>query len=232
LFIVMLMFSLILTQLMGPYFEDPSIDPKTVLWIFERYGTAGRSLWTVFELTFSGGWPNYVRRLVEEVDQSFAYLFAIYISVVVFAMTRIITALFLKDTLQVAANDAEMMIQEKMNEKKRYAKKLMDVFQAADETGDGKISLAEFEEFVSQPKVKTYLATLEIDSHEVNTLFSMLDDGDGHITADEFVQGAIRLKGAARSQDVIAMMHDFNAVKKTLEEIQEYLGQHGFKKSA
>jgi len=232
LFITMLMFSLVLTQIIHPFLEDPSISEETVKWMFQHYGTAGRSLWTVFELTFSGGWPNYVRILVEEVGTGFAYLFALYISSVVFAMTRIITALFLKDTLQVAANDAEMMIREKMNEKKRYAKKLMDVFHAADHSGDGRVSLQEFQEFLEEPRVASYLATLELDTHEVKSLFWMLDDGDGHITPEEFVQGAIRLKGAARSQDVICMMHDFNAVKKTLENIQTHIAQMDLKMGA
>jgi len=137
-------------------------------------------------------------------------------------MTRIITALFLKDTLQVAANDAEMVIQEKMNEKKAYAKKLMDVFEAADVTGDGKISLEEFEHFLTDPKVKSYLATLELDTHETKTLFSMLDDGDGEVTAEEFIQGAMRLKGGARSQDVISIMHDFNHLRKALEPVLKF----------
>jgi len=222
LFITMLMFSMIMCQLVQPYFTDAAIDGDTISWMNEHYGTAGRSLWTVFELTFSGGWPNYVRTLVEHVSSIFAYVFAVYISLVVFAMTRIITALFLKDTLQVAANDAEMVIQEKMNEKKNYAKKLMDVFQGADHTGDGKITLHEFETFLAEPRVQSYLATLELDTHETKTLFGMLDDGDGEVTAEEFVQGAMRLKGTARSQDVVSIMHDFNAVRKIVEELRDH----------
>merc|ERR1711933_614604 len=98
LFVSMLMAALILTQIVNPYITEPGISRETVAWMFMHYGTAGRSLWTVFELTFSGGWPAYARRLVEEVGVGFAWFFALYISTVVFAMTRIITALFLRDT--------------------------------------------------------------------------------------------------------------------------------------
>merc|ERR1712113_867339 len=129
----------------------------------------------VFELTFSGGWPTYARRLIEEVGIGFAVFFAVYISTVVFAMTRIITALFLRDTLAVAANDVEMQIQEKTKEKKKYAEKLLTFFNQADFSGDGSMTIEEFEGFLSDPRVRTYLATLDLDSHETKNLFNMLD---------------------------------------------------------
>jgi len=220
LFITMLMAALVLTQIINPFIADPQMPGETVEWMFLHYGTAGRSLWTVFEITFSGGWPNYARRLVEEVSVGFAWFFAVYISTVVFAMTRIITALFLKDTLAVAANDAEMMIQEKTREKKAYAAKLLEVFEAADASGDGLITFEEFENFVNDPIVKTYLATLELDANETKNLFCMLDDGDGHVTAEEFVQGAVRLKGVARSQDVVSIMHDFTRMGRHIHALQ------------
>lgn len=71
------------------------------------YGTTSRSFYTVFELTFSGGWPNYARNLVEDVHWAYAVFFFVYIIAVTFAMFRIITTLFLRDTLALASNDAE-----------------------------------------------------------------------------------------------------------------------------
>merc|ERR1712113_438988 len=115
------------------------------------------------------------------------------------------------------------MIQEKTREKKKYAEKLLGFFNAADTSGDGLITLNEFETFLRDPRVKTYLATLELDAHETKNLFHMLDDGDGEVTAEEFVQGAIRLKGVARSQDVVSIMHDFNRLNKRIEEMRKLI---------
>jgi len=223
LFITILMAALVLTQIINPYLTDTNLDYEVVQWMFKHYGTAGRSLWTVFEMTFSGGWPLYCRVLVEEVSVGFAYFFGVYVTTVVFAMTRIITALFLKDTLAVAANDADMMIREKAREKKAYAAKLLEFFNAADTSGDGKITFLEFEEFLADPRVVTYLATLELDASETENLFSMLDDGDGSVTAEEFVEGAVRLKGVARSQDVVAMMHDSTRLHKKIDRMHASL---------
>eukprot|EP00443_Scrippsiella_acuminata_P002381 CAMPEP_0115298472 /NCGR_PEP_ID=MMETSP0270-20121206/68279_1 /TAXON_ID=71861 /ORGANISM="Scrippsiella trochoidea, Strain CCMP3099" /LENGTH=534 /DNA_ID=CAMNT_0002716157 /DNA_START=42 /DNA_END=1646 /DNA_ORIENTATION=+ len=220
LFITMLLAALILTQIINPFLSDSSIDSDTIYWLFKHYGTAGRSLWTVFEMTFSGGWPNYGRRLVEEVGVGFAFFFAVYITTVVFAMTRIITALFLKDTLAVAASDAELQMKEKEKEKKAYAARLLEFFNGADTSGDGKITFSEFQEFVTDPRVRTYLMTLELDASETENLFTMLDDGDGSVTAEEFVHGAMRLKGVARSQDVVSIMHDSTRLHKKVDKLQ------------
>lgn len=51
----------------------------------------------------------------------------------------------------------------------------------------------------------------------------MLDDGDHKISSGEFVRGALRLRGQARSQDVIAVMHDCHKLMRRLEDIAEML---------
>lgn len=86
---------------------EEGLPSETKLWIYRYYGTPSRAYWSVFELTFSGGWPAYARTLVEDVSGWYALFFAVYIGGVVFAMFRIITALFLKDTLTVASSDME-----------------------------------------------------------------------------------------------------------------------------
>ena len=51
----------------------------------------------MFEITHSGSWPAVVRPIVEQVNAWYAILFLTYITLVVFAVIRIVTALFLKD---------------------------------------------------------------------------------------------------------------------------------------
>merc|ERR1719401_2100448 len=106
------------------------------------------------------------------------------------------------------------MIQEKMKEKASYAQKLLDFFMAADTSGDGVLTLEEFEAMVEDDRIKTYLSSLELDVSQCRHLFAMLDDGDGAVDMEEFVTGALRLKGHARSQeigtsvDVLHQKHD------------------------
>merc|ERR1719195_863081 len=56
---------------------------------------------------------------------------------------------------------------------------------------------------LSHPKVRLWLGELGIDSSDTEMLFELLDDGDGEVQRDEFVNGITRLKGEARAQDLV-----------------------------
>jgi len=227
LFAFMLMGALFLCQTLQDYIMDTTNDLSLEIreWCNNNYGTASKALWTMFEITFSGGWPNYTRTIIEEVSPWYAAFFACYVGGVVFAVIRIITALFLKETLAVAASDAEMMIQQKMKDKQKFASKLQEVFRAADESGDGLVSEAEFHAFLVNPKARALFSAMELESHEVESLFEMLDDGDGSVSFDEFLQGVVRLKGTARSQDVLAILHESRKVLKNLHGLDSLVKQ-------
>lgn len=171
--VVMLMSALFLTQTLYSTLTDDGVHEETRAWVYRYYGTASRAAWTIFEVTFSGGWPTYVRPLVEQVSAGYAIFFYIYISIVVFAMFRIISALFLKDTLTVASMDVEVMIHDKMKEKSIYAQKLLDFFLAADTSGDGMMSLEEFEAILEDERVRTYFSTLELQPHESRQILGL-----------------------------------------------------------
>jgi len=205
LIMIMLMAALFLCQLLSSAVDDAAIEPVRREWIYTMYGTSARAFYTVFEFTFSGGWPNYARPLVEDVSPGFGVFFFVYIVAVVFAIFRIISALFLRDTLALAAADADIAIQDKMNQKEAYAAKLLEFFLAADVSGDGHLTHSEFDAMLTDPKVKTWFSIMEVDVHETAEFFSLLANDQGLVSAEEFVKSIPRLKGQARAQDLIAV---------------------------
>jgi len=217
--IVMAISALFLCQLLDDYIADEDNPMETRLWVYKRYGSASRASWTMFELTLSGGWPNYARPLVEDVSPYLAIYFGAYVSVVTFAMIRIITAIFLQQTFQVAGHDQEMIQMEAMKKKNQYIEKLRDVFEKADESGDGMVSKAEFNKVLQLEEVRKVLRDLEMDPHEAHGLFALIDDGDGNISFEEFLSGTLRLKGSAKSVDVIALLYENQKTAKKLNEI-------------
>jgi len=143
--------------------------------------------------------------------------------VVVFAVTRIITALFLKDTLQAANEDADMVIREQKAIRDRYMKKIRDLFSLVDDSGDGVISLSEFQHVAAHSKVRTYFSALDLQLPEICELFSLLDNGDGEVSYTEFCQGVMRLKGQARAMDVISTMRDTRMILQKCEALEAKL---------
>eukprot|EP00439_Symbiodinium_sp_Y106_P015469 s4342_g2.t1 len=167
-------------------------------WMWDRYGTAYRAWYTLFEITFAGNWPSNVRPVLQKVSHAFVIFFALYITVVVFAIIRVIGAIFLKET----------WLSPLMRMKAEYVQKLESVFMAIDDSGNGMITEERLRDILSRPEVAAYFQTLDLDVHESAALFHLLDNGDGEVTLDEFIDGILRCKGTARAIDQVAMHAD------------------------
>lgn len=144
-------------------------------------------------------------------------------------MIRIITALFIKETLACAARDAEIALDEKKRGAEEYRTKLEDFFCAADTDGNGTISEEEFQKALSNATIKTYLSLLDLNVKEVEPLFKLLDDGDGVVTIEEFCRGVTGLKGEARALDVTMLKHEQFKALRALSDIKYEL--HGIRSS-
>jgi len=223
LYLIMIMGGLFLCELLKDFIRDEKNPMATRVWVYRHYGTSGRAIYSLFEVTLAGCWPNYFRPLIFEVSGYFVIFSMVYISLVVFAIIRIITAIFLKQTLQIAGDDDEMMINEQAKRKHTYMNKLNNIFQMVDTQGKGTLSLDEFQTVMADSKVRSWLQVLEIEVHDASSLFHLLDDGDGEVTYDEFLKGVMRLKGQARSIDVVAIMHSSDQTLMMVKEMQAEL---------
>lgn len=212
----MMLGGLVIGNLLQDFISDDTADYEMRLWAWKHYGTAQRSIYTMFEITFAGSWPAYARPVLNHVSDWYAVFFIIYITLVVFAVMRVITAIFLKDTFDAANNDADMMVSERKHKIKSYVKKLEEIFYAADASGDGVISEQELGELLKNEEVVRYLEALDLEVHQGTALFHLLDDGDGEITYQEFIDGILRFKGPARSIDLIAMQMDCKQMHKDI----------------
>merc|ERR1712039_1085208 len=83
---------------------------------------------------------------------------------------------------------------------------------------DGQISPDEWTALLSDPAVKLWLASMELDTSDAKRLFSLIDSSnDGQITLEELTVGVAKLKGAARSLDVQTLMRDHAALRESVE---------------
>jgi len=206
---VVLASGILTSQLVVDFIADDEIDMATRLWLFRFYGDAAKASYTMFEVTFSGGWISRARPLVEECSPWFAFWWVIYQLVVCFSMIRIIGAIFLTQTMKSAERDESAMVNDTVSAREKYAKKIHDFFKAADTSGDGRVSPSELMALMGDPKLRAWLSLLEIETNEFTDLLLLLDDDrDGEISLNEFVNGCIRLKGQSRNIDMIQLLHE------------------------
>mmetsp|Transcript_38446 Transcript_38446/g.86559 ORF Transcript_38446/g.86559 Transcript_38446/m.86559 type:complete len:575 (-) Transcript_38446:30-1754(-) len=214
-----------MAQVLSSFVLDDSQDITTRSWVYTYYGSPTRATYTIFEVTFSGGWLQRTRPLIEDVHALFGVFWVLYVVMITFAVTRVIAALFLKQTLSVAGSDEDMVTMEKMKEKEKFANQLRRMFHTFDTSGDGYLSPDEFQALCDSPLLAQMLNALELELYEIETLYKILDDGQGQVSFEEFLGGALRLKGNARSIDAITISHEQHNIQTKLERLSEGVEQ-------
>merc|ERR1712137_1477867 len=93
----------------------------------------------------------------------------------------------------------------------------------ADASGDGTVSLDEFQTLLEDPTMRLWLSAQDIDVGDSALLFDLLDNGDGELTANELCSGISRLKGPARSFDIYGALHMITNIGWDIKRIQATL---------
>merc|ERR1712118_41122 len=201
---------------------DEEGDPEVRLFLWTEFGTMTRSMLSMFEITMApGGWRRY-RRLYDDVSPLVCFFIVFYVCVVTFAVMRVISAIFLKETLSEAAKDQELVLEEKMRQKQEYITRLKHVFTHADQDGTGNISMDEFHEMLSDDRVNLWLSELEVEVTEVDGLFQLMDTGDGQVSFDEFMSGLMRIRGSAKGVDLVTLLYESRKILHRVGRIEEF----------
>jgi len=222
LFVIMLFSGILLAQLVAGVIDDESAEYEVRKWAFQHYGTGSRAFYTLFEATLSGGWPNYARRMIEDVSGWFSIFWIIYVLLVVFAVMRVITAIFLQKTMKIAGADENKMLMEKVNEEE-HMEHVTKFLAELDTDGNGIMTKAELEFMLQEPTIQQWLSVIGLESKEVISLFAVLDDGNGEVPSDALVKGITRLSCGVRAIDSVMMMHEQHKIVSKLDNMFEQM---------
>jgi len=226
-FVLLLMIEVVagmfMTQMLAESVTDENLDLEMRTFIYTHFGTTSRSILTMFQITMApGAWGLIGRPLVEEVSPAFAWFFVLYVGGVSFAIIRIITALFLRQTLAVAAGDEQMMKQEKIKSQRKYTESVRDLFLHVNPSGTGEVTFDEFQQLLMDEHVTTWLQVLELNPKNASYIFELCDDGDGRLTLDEFLSGVFRLKGTAQQIDMVLLQREAKEIRSMMSKIWEH----------
>jgi len=216
---------MLMTVCVSGFIENSDHDYELRVWTLEKFGSPFAAGWTLFEATFTGSWVKDSQRLIHEVSYAWVFFWIFYVVTVNFAITRVIAAMFLKQTMAIAAADADQVAMDAMKQKTQFAEKLKNIFKTADTTGDGMINAEEFLEMISNPEVMESFHKMELELEEVGVLFKIIAGDDGEADYEEFLAGALKMKSSVRSIDTIQLIHSQGKTTKMLADMQEQIGQ-------
>lgn len=208
---------MVMTQLVQDYMEDPDNDLQGREEVFVYYGTFTRSMITMFEVHLAN-WAPACRVLVQHVGEEVAYFFVAYRCLAGFAILSVINAVFVQQTMKVAQHDQEVMLLQKQKETERYARHLKQLFTALDTDNDNLITWDEIHAVVDDPRIKLWMNALDIDPHDLANVFKAIDiNGDMSITHEELIAGASRIKGHAKSIDILHILAQNKMIEHKLD---------------
>jgi len=217
-------FACLLQASVENFLREGNRSQKAADEVYMHFGSFARSMLTMFELTL-GNWIPPTRALVEHVSEWYLLFFLMHKFVIGFSVVSVITGVFIQETFKVATTDDQIMLNTKKRAMKDHAKKMSKLFRHADRDGDGSLDRREFDKVMDDPIVRKWLSSMGLDIDDVDILFETLNGGDGRVTAPELVAGAARLKGNARSIDLLTFIteyrHDLSMIMEQLQQQQQ-----------
>jgi len=187
--------------------------------MFEYFGTFTRSFLTMFEFTFAN-WITPARLLVQNVSEGYIVYAVLHKTIIGFAAVGVMGAVFIQETFKVVSSDDNIMVRQLRHKEKVHSDKMRRLFAEIDKDGSGSIDVDEWLSVCKDSWVHTWIRAQEIRTQDASTLFELLDDGDGKLTADELVKGTASLKGPSA---MMAILMEVRSNSKVVNEIKREL---------
>jgi hypothetical protein len=191
-------------------------DLNDVKTLDQYFGSMSRTMLSLAQAV-SGGidWGDLSEALASnEIYMTGVIPLIVYVAFATMAMMNIITGIFLETAMKRAEAEREGFA----------SRQARLVFDKADDDQSGNISWPDFEMALADQQMKNFFETIDIDMSEAKTLFELLDvSGDGFVSAEDFITGCLRVRGSAKSLDLLVLSREVNGLfdkqRKELEDM-------------
>lgn len=149
-------------------------------------------------------------------------IFMFYVCFTMVGLLNVVTGIFVDSAVCTRTEDE--VIETWRSEQKNTCETLRTIFVEGDADASGLMSLVEFRAHLLNPWVRAYFAGLEIDPSDAVSIFTLIaKEGSDEVDIDEFVSGVMKLKGHAKSVDVLTLMYDSARQTAQLNSFMAYV---------
>jgi len=196
---------MLMNQQVYGYLSDSSRAAAERREVFEYFGTYTRTLITMFEITL-GNWAPPSRKLMGNVAEWWGLFIVVYRCFICFAIVNVTRAVFIAETNRLAAGDDAVVAMRKERASRATALKLEGLFHELDDSGDGTLSLEEFQSLISDGILREFLTSMDFEIGDLEELFMLLDNGRDQVGIHEFTHGINMIKGQAKNIDLLTLL--------------------------
>jgi len=194
-------------------------------WDHEVYfGTIPRSMLTFFQICVLDAWSENIVRHVKVNQPGMEWMFVSFIFFTSFGILNIVIGVIVENVLQMAKVSDIKIKKKREKDRMRVLNHLRDFFEQSDEDGSGTLSVEEVKIAMDNPENRKRLALMDLPIDEPTELFTLLDvDNSGEISIDEFISGCMRIKGTAKSKDILALQIMIDALGSKMGDLTSAL---------
>jgi len=198
---------LILVELTG--LEAPYTGDTEFALIRRRYfPSLLKSCFTVFQTTTGGvPWEQLSTALQDQIPWV-NWLWVVYIAFVTFAISNVVTGIFVDQAMSSASNDMRNVALESQDQLQSNMREIRHIFKQADPQGRGYLDRPTMKRICKDPKSKAILLKMDIDTRDMFQFYGIVADDRGRIQMadiDRFAVSSFSLKGFARSMNIQAL---------------------------
>jgi voltage-gated sodium channel len=218
--IVIYIFAIIFLNAIVNYVESTRQhggDLAIALSMKTNFGSVFEAMVSLFcAVTGGNDWMMY-GELLRHLGEQYFLLFMFYVYFIVIGLLNVVTGIFVDSAVCTRTDDE--IVECFTDNQRRVQAEVKRIFKHADSDKSGTLTYQELENHLHNSWVKAYFAGIDMDASEAGSMFTIMDlDGSGEVDVDEFVDGCLKMKGYAKSIDVMAMMYDASKNSERLDE--------------
>jgi len=182
------------------------------------FGSLGRAMLSLFECIAGGvSWDEVINPLITDIHPAMALVFCSYIIVTCYAVTNMMTGMFVDKAMQFCGEDRDNSL----------AHRIRDLVFRPDADGNVQdVTWERFADMLNEETMKDYFKVLNVDTSEARGFFDLLDeDGGGELDAAELVSGCLRLRGPAKALDLSLLAREVFFIKEIVSDMSDSVEQ-------
>jgi voltage-gated sodium channel len=194
------------------------------------FGTVPRSMLTLFQICTLDKWSENIVRHVKHQQPGMEWLFVSFVTFSTFGLLNLVIGVIVENTLASAKVNETKMKKKREKDRMRVLNHLREFFEQSDEDGSGTLTVEEVQQAMKDPEAMNKLKLIDLPLEDPNEIFALLDvDQSGELSIDEFISGCMRIKGNARSKDLLAVQIAVDTLGSKFSDLNHALETAGDK---
>jgi uncharacterized membrane protein len=206
--------------------------------LIDQFGSVSKCMFTLVKSITGGDDWSQAYNVIAQTGEFGAALFIFFIAFFLIAVMNLITGFFVESAMECLQPDMEKLAVEKIKQEFEHASELERLCLAVDDDQSGALTQSQFKDGIEKGKIPRLLMLLGLNKEHVLKFFDTLalnggGKGQGleerEVNIHSFVQGCMRLKGAATNFDLQLLSVEIkkmnHASQRTQRDIRERLVQ-------